>query len=56
MTADINTDEERTTGYNSTLAIGWASSPLDSFVVVESSVLRMKYSGKNPAFRVAAKR
>ncbi|MGY4384991.1 hypothetical protein ACVWYN_002027 [Pedobacter sp. UYP24] len=28
----------------------------DSFVVAESSVLRMKFSGKNPALRVAAKR
>ena len=28
----------------------------DSFEVVENSVLRMKFSGKNPALRVAAKR
>ena len=33
---------ERNTNGNSTLAIGGVSSPLDSFVVPESSVLRMK--------------
>lgn len=32
--------EKRITAYNSTLAIGGVSSPLDSFVVAESSVLR----------------
>ena len=42
--------------YNSTLAIGGVSSPLDSFVVAESSVLRTNFCGKSPALRVAAKR
>jgi len=44
------------TPYNSTLAIGGVSPPLDSFVVAESSVLRMKFSGKSPALWLAAKR
>jgi len=35
---------------------GGVSCSADSFVVAESSVLRMKFSGKNPALRVAAKR
>ncbi len=48
--------DERTTGYNSTLAIGGVLSPLDSFVVAESSVLRTNFCTKNPALRVAAKR
>lgn len=29
---------------------------VDSFVIAESSVLRLKFSGENPALRVAAKR
>jgi hypothetical protein len=41
---------------NSTLAIGGVSSPLDRFVVAESSVLRIKFSGKNPTHRKSAKR
>ena len=41
---------------NSTLAIGGVSSPLDSFVVAESSVLRTNYCGKNHRYRLAAKR
>jgi hypothetical protein len=42
--------------YNSTYPKGGVSCFADSFVVAESSVLRMKFSGKNPALRVAAKR
>ena len=42
--------------HNSTYPKGGVSSFKDSFVVAESSVLRMKFSGKNPALRVAAKR
>ncbi len=34
---------------NSTLAIGGVSSPLDSFVVAESSVLRTNFCAKKPA-------
>ena len=41
---------------NSTLAIGGVSSPLDSFVIAESSVLRTNFCGKKPAHRQSAKR
>jgi hypothetical protein len=41
---------------NSTYPKGGVSCFADSFVVAESSVLRMKFSAKNPALRVAAKR
>ena len=46
----------RTAAANSTLAIGGVSSPLDSFVVAESSVLRTNFSAENPANRQSAKR
>ena len=46
----------RTPGYNSTYPKGGVSCFADSFVVAENSVLRMKFSGKNPALRVAANR
>jgi len=36
--------------------LGAVSSPLDSFVVAESSVLRTTFSVKNPAYRQSAKR
>ena len=39
---------EINTGANSTLAIGGVTSPIDTFVVAESSVLRMKFSAKSP--------
>ena len=42
--------------YNSTLAIGGVSSPLDSFVVAESSVLRTNFCAEKPAHRQSAKR
>jgi hypothetical protein len=45
-----------TTGYSSTLAIGGVLSPLDSFVVTESSVLRTNFCAKKPAHRQSAKR
>jgi hypothetical protein len=45
-----------TTGYNSTLAIGGVLSPLDSFVVTESSVLRTNFCAEKPAHRQSAKR
>jgi hypothetical protein len=41
---------------NSTLAIGGVSSPLDSLVVAESSVLRTNFCAEKPAHRQAAKR
>jgi hypothetical protein len=46
----------RKTACNSTLAIGGVSSPLDSFVVAESSVLRTNYCAEKPAHRQSAKR
>ncbi len=48
--------DDRKTGYNSTLAIGGVSSPLDSFVVAESSVLRTNFCAKKPAHSQSAKR
>ncbi len=41
---------------NSTLAIGGVSSPLDSFVVIENSVLRTNFCAEKPAHRQSAKR
>ena len=41
---------------NSRLAIGGVSSPLDSFVVAESSVLRTNFCAEKPAHRQSAKR
>jgi hypothetical protein len=43
------------TTYNSTLAIGGVSSPFDSFVVTESSVLRTNFYAEKPAHRQSAK-
>jgi hypothetical protein len=48
--------DKRITGYNSTLAIGGVSSPLDSFVVAASSVLRTNFCAEKPAHRQSAKR
>ncbi len=39
---------------NSTLAIGGVSSPFDSFVVAESSVLRTNFCAEKPAHRQSA--
>ena len=47
---------ERKAAHNSTYPKGGFSCYKDSFVVAESSVLRMKFSGNLPALRVAAKR
>lgn len=41
---------------NSTYPKGGVSCSTDTFVVAESSVLRMRFIGKNPALRVAANR
>lgn len=46
----------RRAAYNSTLAIGGVSSPLDSFVVAVSSVLRTNFCAEKPAHRQSAKR
>jgi len=57
MEADLKkTLTERKPAYNSTLAIGGVPSPLDSFVVAESSVLRTNFSAEKPAHRQSAKR
>jgi hypothetical protein len=42
--------------HNSTYPKGGVSYSKDTFVQAESSVLRMKFCGKNPALRVAANR
>jgi hypothetical protein len=47
---------KRITTANSRLAIGGVSSPIDSFVVAESSVLRTNFSAEKPAHRQSAKR
>jgi hypothetical protein len=44
------------TAYNSTYPKGVVSSFKDSFVVKESSVLRINFSGKKPAHRKSATR
>ena len=47
---------EKSPAHNSTLAIGGVSSPLDSFEVAESSVLRTNFCAEKPAHRQSAKR
>jgi hypothetical protein len=48
--------QEINTAANSTFAIGGVSFSADSFVVAESSVLRINFSGKKPAHRKSAER
>ena len=55
LQTDFLRTDNRAAG-NSTLAIGGVSSPLDSFVVAESSVLRTNYCAEKPAHRQSAKR
>ena len=50
----VDNREARTA--NSTFAIGGVSCSADSLVVAESFVLRINFSGKNPAHRKSAKR
>jgi hypothetical protein len=47
---------KRTTGYNSTYPKGGVSFSKDSFVVNQTLVFQIKFCGKSPALRVAAKR
>jgi hypothetical protein len=47
---------DRKTTANSTFAIGGVSYSADSFVVAQSSVLRMNACAENPAHRKSAKR
>ena len=49
-------NEKRCPAGNSTYPKGGVQCSADTFVQAESSVHRMKFSGKNPALRVAAKR
>ncbi len=42
--------------HNSTFAIGGVSCSKDSFVVHQTFVFQIKFCGKSPALRVAAKR
>ncbi len=51
MTAD-----RRKPAHNSTFAIRGVTCSADSFVVAESSDLRMNFCGKNPAHRKSANR
>ena len=48
--------DERITGCNNTYPKGGVSCSADTFVQADSSVLRMKFSAKNPALRVADNR
>jgi len=50
-----NDNEEKAADY-STFAIGGVSCSAESFVVAESFVLRIMFSGKNPVHRKSAKR
>ena len=50
------TTEKEQRRHNSTYPKGGGSCFADTFVQAENSVLRMKFSGKNPALRVATKR
>jgi len=45
----------KTTGHNSTLAIGAVPSPIDSFEVAESSVLRTNFCAENPPLQAKPK-
>ena len=56
QTMDRQATTERTPAPNSTFAIGGVSCSADSLVVTESLVLRIKFSGKNPAHRKSANR
>ena len=48
--------ENRSTAHNSTYPKGGVSCSKDSFVVNQTLVFQIKFCGKSPALRVAAKR
>jgi len=50
------TNSELKTAYNSTYPKGGVSCSKDSFVVNQTLVFQIKFCGKRPAIRVAAKR
>jgi hypothetical protein len=49
-------DGQRKTPYNSTYPKGGVSCSKDSFIVNQTLVFQIKFCGKSPALRVAAKR
>jgi hypothetical protein len=53
---DYNNSAERTPACNSTYPKGGVSFSKDSFVVNQTLVFQIKFCGKSPAIRVAAKR
>jgi hypothetical protein len=53
---DFQYDRQEARTANSTFAIGGVSCSADTFVVAESFVLRINFSGKKPAHRKSAKR
>jgi len=56
MESLLNIDGQRSPAHNSTYPKGGVSCSKDSFVVNGSLVFQIKFCGKNPALRVAAKR
>ncbi len=56
MYSGHNKQLTETTTANSTFAIGGVWCYADSLVVADSFVLRIKFSGKNPAHRKSANR
>ena len=55
MNSENHTKERKAAG-NSTYPKGGVSCSKDSFVVNQTFVFQIKFCGKNPALRVAAKR
>jgi hypothetical protein len=55
-TADRQTTKDRRAACNSTYPKGGVSCSKDSFVVNQTLVFQIKFCGKSPALRVAAKR
>ncbi len=53
---DLQTQGTNTTGYNSTYPKGGVSCSKESLVGNQTLVFQIKFCGKSPALRVAAKR
>ena len=53
---EVNTGGQRKAAYNSTYPKGGVSCSKDSLVVNQTLVFQIKFCGKSPALRVAAKR
>ena len=56
QTMDRQATTEKTPAPNSTYPKGGVSCSKDSFVVIQTLVFQIKFCGKSPALRVAAKR